>query len=249
MSDRPFLHRYELDQTRPTFGQALKDLGARSLPGAIALFAVLLGLGFLIVGPLHSLKGEDDVNRWLQTHRGPAIDSVTQVFSIMGNTEYAIGICLVVIAVVWWRTKQWWYAVLPGIAMALQAMIFVPVTNIVDRERPIEGPGLAHLDPAPPTASYPSGHTGAAFALYITVALMAQRIQTPWLRRLVTTVAVILPFLVFFARVFRGMHHVSDCTVGMLNGLICMLLAWRYLRRDEGGTTRPDRSPAATSAA
>ncbi|HQV92774.1 MAG TPA: phosphatase PAP2 family protein, partial [Phycicoccus sp.] len=33
------------------------------------------------------------------------------------------------------------------------------------------------------------------------------------------------------ARLYRGMHHISDVTVGMINGIVSALLAWHYLRR------------------
>jgi len=42
---------------------------------------------------------------------------------------------------------------------------------------------------------------------------------------------VVIPFLVAYARVYRGMHHLLDVVVGMINGVCCTLLAWNYLRR------------------
>ena len=117
---------------------------------------------------------------------------------------------------------------MPAIAIAIQASVFVAATTIADRPRPT----VQHLDPAPPTSSYPSGHMGASTALYLTFALMAQRIETVWLRRLVTVVCAIIPLLVGYARLYRGMHHLLDILVGMVNGIVCALLAWNYLRRD-----------------
>jgi undecaprenyl-diphosphatase len=90
---------------------------------------------------------------------------------------------------------------------------------------------VSHLDPAPPTSSYPSGHVGAATALYVSFALLAQSIERPVLRRLVTAVFLLIPVLVAYARLYRGMHHLSDILIGALNGLACALLAWAYLRR------------------
>ena len=71
--------------------------------------------------------------------------------------------------------------------------------------------------------------------------MFAQRIEHPGIRRLVTAICLVIPFLVACARVYRGMHHVTDVTVGLLNGLACALLAWRYLRRRSTSA----RSPAA----
>ena len=60
---------------------------------------------------------------------------------------------------------------------------------------------------------------------------MAQRIERAWLRRLVTVVCAVVPFLVAWARLYRGMHHLVDILVGVVNGVVCALLAWNYLRR------------------
>lgn len=222
-----FIHRYEIDQTRPTFGSAVRDAALRVFAPAVLLFGVITGLGFLITGPLGDLSSENDLSRAVQRLRTATWDSVTAVWSHTGNTEIIIGTCVVVVALVWWRTKQWWYAVVPAIAIAAQASVFVAATTIVGRQRP----HVAHLDPAPPTSSYPSGHMGAATALYLTFALMAQRIQRAWLRRLVTVVCLVIPLLVGYGRLYRGMHHLSDILIGMVNGIVCALLAWNYLRR------------------
>lgn len=234
-----FLHRYEIDRSRPAFGSAMRDLGLRVLAPALALFAVITGLGLLIVGPLGDPKGEDAVNRALQDTRSGLWDTITMVWSRIGNTEIIIGVCAIVVAIVWWRTRQWWYAVIPAIAISVQSSVFVTAAAVVGRDRP----EAAHLDPAPPTSSYPSGHVGATTALYLTFALMAQRIERVWLRQVVTVVCLAMPFLVSYGRLYRGMHHTSDVVIGLLNGIVCALLAWHWLRRDTS------RSRAAASTA
>ena len=226
-----FVHRYELDSSRPSVGSALRDFAVRALAPALVLFAAIVGVGFLIMGPLGGLPAENDLSKSVASGRTELMNSVTMVWSHIGNTEIVIGVCVVAVALIWWRTKQWWYAVVPAIAIAIQASVFVAATAIADRPRPT----VQHLDPAPPTSSYPSGHMGASTALYLTFALMAQRIETAWLRRLVTAVCVIIPLLVGYARLYRGMHHLLDILVGMVNGIVCALLAWNYLRRRKSG--------------
>lgn len=225
------LTRYERDTSAPSVLGWLRDVLVRAVLPGLALFAVIIALGQLIVGPLASIPAEDELNRRIRAAGGPAWDAITGLWSTIGNTEVVIGVCVLAVVLLWWRTRQWWYAVMPAIAISLQAAIFVPATNLTGRQRPL----VEHLDPAPPTSSFPSGHTGASTALYVTLALMAQRIRPTWARRLVTTVLVLIPVLVAFARVYRGMHHVTDVTVGALNGLTCALLAWLALRRDPTG--------------
>ena len=142
---------------------------------------------------------------------------------------YGFGLALMGPLKGWGTAEEWWYAVIPGIAIALQASIFVAATELTGRPRP----EVSKLDPAPPTSSYPSGHVGAATALYLSLAFMAHRIDNVVLRRLVQFVCVLIPFLVAYARAYRGMHHVIDIVVGMLNGVLCALMAWLWLRRKE----------------
>ena len=133
-----------------------------------------------------------------------------------------------VVAFVWWRTKQWWYAVIPLIAISAQALVFFFTTLLIDRERP----HVEKLDDSPPTSSYPSGQTGAATGLYFTLALMALRIRHPGLRAAVMTICILIPFCVGTARLYRGMHHLSDVSVAIVNGLVACFLAWNWLRRE-----------------
>ena len=232
-----FVHRYEIDSSRPTVGSALRDIALRVLAPAVVLFGLIVGLGYLIVGPLKDLPWENDLSKSVAAGRTATMNSITAVWSHIGNTEIVIGVCVIVVAIVWWRTKQWWYAVIPAIAIAAQASVFVAATTLTDRKRPT----VEHLDPAPPTSSYPSGHMGAATALYLTFALMAQRIERVWLRRVVTVVCAIVPLLVGYGRLYRGMHHLVDILVGLVNGIVCALLAWNYLRR----RTTSDRATSA----
>jgi undecaprenyl-diphosphatase len=220
-------------------GSALRDLFVRATLPAVAVWLVVVGLGLLIKGPLGGLQAEDGLSKDVQRTRTPTWDSVTMVWSHIGNTEIVIGVCVVAVGLIWWASRQWWLAVVPAIAISLQATVFVIATAVVGRPRP----HVPHLDPAPPTSSYPSGHVGAATALYLSFALLAQQVDRAWLRRAVTTLCLLIPVLVAWARLYRGMHHLSDILIGAANGVACALLAWAYLRRRVG---REPRSGPAT---
>jgi membrane-associated phospholipid phosphatase len=241
-----FLTRYTDDRSSPALGSAVRDLVVRATAPAIVVWLAVVGLGLLIKGPFGGLNSEDTISRDVQRTRTPVWDTVTMVWSHIGNTEIVIGVCVLVVGVLWWRTRQWWLAVVPAVAIALQATIFVIAAAVVGRPRP----HVHHLDPAPPTSSYPSGHVGASTALYLSFALLAQRVQHTWLRRLVTTACLLIPVLVAWARLYRGMHHLSDILIGAANGVACALLAWGYLRRRVAplGNTAARRPSDAASA-
>jgi membrane-associated phospholipid phosphatase len=226
-----FLTRWQDDRSPPTAKQARRDLAVRAVAPMVAWCLVVVGIGWMLTdGPLKELgTTEDSVNRSLASSRTSFWDAVTLVFSWMGATVSIVSLCLVVVALVWWRVKEWWFAVVPLIAISLQASVFLITTLLINRERP----DVEKLDDSPPTSSYPSGHTGAATALYFTLALMALRIPNPVLRRVVVGVCLAIPFCVASARLYRGMHHVSDLLVAIVHGTVAAVLAWCWLRRSD----------------
>ena len=170
---------------------------------------------------------EDKVTDAFNRNRTDFWDPISWVFSRFGNTEVVIGVCLIAVAIIWWRTREWRWSVVPLIAISLQATIFLFLTLVVGRQRPPAIP----MDASPPTSSYPSGHTGAATALYFSLLMMASAsIERPWLRRLLMTACAVIPFLVGIARLYRGAHHISDVAVGMVNGVVCAVLAYQWYR-------------------
>jgi hypothetical protein len=224
---RAFVRRYERDTSAPSWRQAGHDLAHRTGLPALYLWAANLVLGLLIVGPLQSLPTEREVVEELVEDRVPVVDLLTQVWSNIGGTHAILLGCFAVGLAVWWRTRHWWVAVIPTLAVATQSAVFTTSSFVIGRGRP----DVEQLDVAPPTSGFPSGHTGASTAFYLVMALLAQRIGRPWLRWSMTAVCVLVPLVVAFSRMYRGMHHLTDVTAGLINGLACAWLAWRYLRR------------------
>lgn len=238
MQSSPSHDPHGATEPHPTIGDVARSLVRRAvLPGLIAA-VVLFVIGLLIVQVLDGLPAEDEFSRQVAAGRTPLMDQVTHVWSTSTDTFVAIGLGITYSLLVWVLTKKWWIALAPISALTLESSIFVPVTNLTGRPRP---PKELHMDAAPPTSSYPSGHTAAAFALYWTLALLAQRIPHRGLRIGVQTVCLIWPFLVAYAREYRAMHHVSDIVIGALLGIWC---AWTIAHAIPGawpfGRTKAD---------
>lgn len=234
-----FLTRYDEPHVdrgawRPTAGQAVRGVLTRLLPVAVVLFLVITGFGLLLNGPLTVVDTWDDgINRTVAGRRTPTFNAISTVLSEVGSTMVVIGAAALALLLLLVLTRRWWLAIIPALAVATQAAVFLSVTLVVDRQRP----PVDQLDPAPPTSSYPSGHTGATTALYVSLALQACRIRAPALRTVLVVVCVLIPILVGLARIYRGMHHVSDVVAGLVNGTTCALAAWNYLRRPESNRT------------
>jgi undecaprenyl-diphosphatase len=207
--------------------QDLTDLLLRAVAPGVALWGLVVGVGLLVTRTLTGLdRWEDGLTAAFNRQRTDFWDPVSWLCSRLGNTEVVIGVCALAVAAIWLATRDWRWTAVPVIAISLQATIFLFATMAVGRQRPPAIP----MDSSPPTSSYPSGHTGASTALYVSFLLMAQRVERSWLRRALTVGCALVPVLVGVARLYRGAHHLSDVLMGMVNGLACAVLAYRWWR-------------------
>jgi membrane-associated phospholipid phosphatase len=127
--------------------------------------------------------------------------------------------------------KRWREAVTIFVSITGELFIFVLVTATVHRQRPT----VPHLDPAPPTSSFPSGHTGAAVALYVGLAVILLLVTRGSLYRagfvVPAAVLCVVPFIVGVSRMYRGMHFFTDVIAGALAGGLWMAIVVATLMR------------------
>jgi undecaprenyl-diphosphatase len=194
----------------------------------VVWLAVLIGVGYLLGHPLKdAVSGEDGVNRWFLAGRTPSWNDATNVMSHVANTGTIIITMFTAAAIVWLMSRRLREPVVLIIGVTCQALVFLFTTLVVDRSRP----DVPKLDQSPPTSSFPSGHTGAASALYFgLVVLCVTLLRRRWLQVLAVIGFGVVPFLVALARLYRGMHHPTDVTFGLLNGLICATIAYLAFR-------------------
>ncbi|MFJ9338758.1 diacylglycerol kinase family protein [Streptomyces sp. NPDC101733] len=213
--------------------------------------AVMVALGSLVTGLAADrwpLSAEDDVNRTLAEHRVASVSEATRWLSLLAGTQSVIALtvlCVVVLLLVP-HASRYRHASFLAASVAVQSAVFVLITLVVERPRP----DVPHLDGAPPTSSFPSGHVGASVALFGGLATLAAVRLRGARRWAVVTVLLLIPPAVAFARVYRGMHHPSDVIGGLLNGACTLLLVGSALlppraRAAGGGDTR---LPAARTA-
>jgi membrane-associated phospholipid phosphatase len=110
--------------------------------------------------------------------------------------------------------------------------------QFIDRQRP----EVHRLEALGQGASFPSGHTAAAVALYGGLAMIAvalgARISVRWLA---IVVAVLAPLVVGISRMYRGMHHPLDVVLGAAVGVGCLavgtFVAWVFVRSHASART------------
>jgi membrane-associated phospholipid phosphatase len=212
-------------------------------------YAVLVGIGLLLTRVLDGtgFEGtEDHVNTALADGRTKPLNDLTYIFSGLGNTGASVGALLVVAVVMRLVLKRWRESIFLVVAVSAQALVFLCVQLTISRQRP----AVKRLDSSPPTSSFPSGHTGAATALFVASAvLVAWFVRRRWVRILGVTVLVAVPLLVAYGRLYRGMHHPTDVVAAFLNGLACIAIASFFVlnRRGWGEPKDPSQAPVAAS--
>ena len=103
----------------------------------------------------------------------------------------------------------------------------VLLKNLVARTRPYEiVDGLHRIIEAQSDYSFPSGHTGSAFAVAVVVFLMCPRkIGVP---------VLVFAFVIAFSRLYVGVHFPTDVLGGALIGAVIAYLVCAVYRRKTG---------------
>lgn len=196
----------------------------------LAAFAVveggLLALGLLITQVLAKgvlQREETDFEREVLAHRTPLLDHLTQAGTVLGATTTVIALTAVGCVVLAVRGHGPRLPTFLVLAVAGETVLFVLASLVLHRVRP----PIPHLDPAPATSSFPSGHTAATVALWGGLALGLARTRPGHRLRVVTTgAAVLLPLFVLTSRLYRGMHWPTDVIASVL-----FTTAWLLLLR------------------
>jgi undecaprenyl-diphosphatase len=196
----------------------------RLVGGGVLLYLALAAVGLAItkLTELKFLLTEDSrIAQWFFEQRTPALNTVTHVGTMLSDTITAIALTAVLFVAFRLWLHRWHESFVLMASILGELFVFLLVTNTVDRKRP----PVPHLDPAPPTSSFPSGHTAAAVALYGCLAVILVRTMVN--RSLARVLAILcwcVPVVVALSRMYRGMHYLSDVTFGAIGGGIWLAI-------------------------
>jgi undecaprenyl-diphosphatase len=216
---------------------------------AVAGLSILLGLLVTRVLIANATIAADDGSfvRFLSHHRSGNLTEASLIGSIMAG-GVVLPILVGAIGLVAALFKQWRLAAFLICALAIESAAYRTTTLLVPRHRP----DVVRLENLPVNASYPSGHTAAAIAVYGGLALLVtSRIASRWARVAIWVVAATIPVYVALSRMYRGMHHPLDVAGGMAIGIATLLAvvltfrAARYAVADRDRTRNADLRRAA----
>ena len=213
------------------------------LAGYALLVTAMVFLGLVLIHVLLPIGGlgeaDEEFSQWLADNRSPAQEDFSWIGSTLSGGHVipaVIGICLVVFLIM----RRWLLAAFVLFVVAVESGTYRATSLIVERERP----EVERLESLPVDASYPSGHTAAAVALYGgLLLLLASRFDSAVIRVGAVVLGVAIPLFVAWARMYRGMHHFSDVVAGLLMGLGALVILVFAARAARAAAERRDGVP------
>ena len=211
-----------------------RDVAWLLIPAA-CLVAVMVGLGHLVTEMLPSTaigKWDAEVPRRLVEYRQQEGVSESKLITSLSETPTIVALTALAAAVFRWKFGRWRESLVVIYAVVGETGIFIATTLLIDRPRP----NVPKLDAAPPTSSFPSGHTAAAVCFYGAIAaIIIWHTRHRWITVVAVVVCAAVPLTIAVSRVYRGMHYPTDVLVGGLLGAIWLTVVLVYVRTHGAG--------------
>ena len=214
-----------------------RDVAWLLIPAA-CLVAVMVGLGYLVTEVLPSTaigKWDAEMPRRLVEYRQQEGVSESKLITSLSETPTIVALTALAAAVFRWKFGRWRESLVVIYAVVGETGIFMATTLLIDRPRP----NVPKLDAAPPTSSFPSGHTAAAVCFYGAIAaIIIWHTRHRWIKVVAVVVCAAVPLTIAGSRVYRGMHYPTDVLVGGLLGAIWLTVVLVYVRTHDAGGRR-----------
>lgn len=164
---------------------------------------------------------EASVLLWIQENiRTELLDKLMIFLSAMNNAGM-IAIATVVILLLWRKYRHVGIAAFSSLAVEYM-LVNILLKNMVHRTRPyVVNEVLVLLGDKPGDFSFPSGHTGSAFAVATAMYLcMPKRYGIP---------ALVLAALIALSRIYNGAHYPTDVLGAVIIAVLTGVMAWRFV--------------------
>ncbi|MCV2224589.1 phosphoesterase [Pseudomonas sp. CFBP13508] len=183
---------------------------------------ILIGL---FIGYPYLTALDNGVMTLVQEHRQPALDEIAVTLTLIGEFRNML-LFSALLVILLLLCKQWRQAIFAGATMMVTAMANTGTKYFFARVRP-----EVLSDPLT-TYSMPSGHASGAFALFLTLGVLAGRGQPPRMRLTWLLIACIPALAIALSRVYLGAHWPTDILAGaMLASCVCAAMLWLSQRQ------------------
>jgi undecaprenyl-diphosphatase len=237
-------------QSTPVVREATRSRFARLHPALYLELHALVGLavagacmwGFFAIADEVPERGsmvrvDHAVTQWLQTHGTESGERIFSVVSLFGSqilSAILIGVALVLVA-----RRDWRHLALLAITAGGGALLNGALKLAFHRSRPVYA---AEFHEA--SWSFPSGHAMDSLIAY---GLLAYWIGRRWrqVRRPTYIAAVLLVGLIGYARIYLGVHYLSDVVAGYCSGIVWLtacVTGYEFAERRRVGPSGADEA-------
>jgi membrane-associated phospholipid phosphatase len=210
---------------------------AIALVGSVGVFAAFGYLLTDVFAPNPVTRLDVEVAEHFAANRTPTGDDLAHWGALLADTAVKIGVTAVFAMIAFAAWRRWHEPVYLAVTLIFEATVFIIVTTIVGRPRP----DVLRLEDSPVNSSYPSGHVAAATVYGAFVVIVFWHTRARWARALAVVAYACVVAAVGWARLYQGMHFLSDVATGVVLGLwsltICLLVLGRPDRDDQEPAT------------
>ncbi|MGC0272313.1 phosphatase PAP2 family protein [Pseudactinotalea sp. Z1739] len=227
----------DLGEVRLTGARSRLSAAAGLTVGAVLLVLATTTVGLVFVpGPGVGLD-LTLLSRWSSS--GPGTITAAGVLSGLADRSVSVALTVVVVGVLWWRTRRPDLPAVALLALAGGAVLMAVTKLLVDRPRPGEAAETATF------SAFPSGHATRAMVLGLLLAWLLVRWRRSWRRFLLAAGVLALAVGVGLTRVVLAMHWPTDVVGGWMLGAAWFAVVLLVLRPACTGPPRAGRHPAA----
>jgi undecaprenyl-diphosphatase len=200
--------------------------------------ATTITVGLMIVRwwePSAAGRADERINLWLEDARTERWNTIAERASQFSDTLTKVLLGVVLLPLFLWLFRRWHEYALIFAGLVLEVAVFGLSSSVVGRDRP----PVERLDGAP-TQSFPSGHIAAATVFYGGLAVVIfMRTRHAGARIVAVLIGGLMPLVVMSARLYLGMHYLTDAIGGLLLGVTVLVVMYRVVHR----TLPADESP------
>lgn len=208
---------------------------------AVLIWGALVAVGLWVTSPSMLRSTDASVAQWFADLRSATLTDALLWISRLGDTSSVLTVLLVTMAILFAMTRRRRPSVFLAVAVGGEVLLFLAVSQVVGRTRP----EIEHLTPGlPPTSSFPSGHVGATTALYGAAALLIVLLTRSPMRYVALGIALTLGVAVAVARMYIGVHFLTDSLASMLLAATWLAACWWAIRPGEATHEHRSTTPS-----
>ncbi len=192
-----------------------------------AMVVVWVGIGEFITHSSAIEARDQSIAEWFVDTRTATLDSLSALGSNLAATMVKIAVTAVLAIIMRLVWKRWREPLMMVVPLVLEASVFITVTYLVARPRP----DVERLESSPVDSSFPSGHVAAGAAYGALIIILYWHVRNRVARACIVVLCVAIPVIVGWARMYRGMHHLTDVLAGVLLGIVSVAVSWWMIHR------------------